>query len=81
MTWALACDGALPFSGYLRRVSARLNTPLFSIAWCWIFAFVLSLLYLGSTSTFNAMLSSAVIALTISYCFPSEWKTPRLIDD
>jgi choline transport protein len=71
MNWALACDDLLPFSTHIRRVSTRFGTPLVAIIFSWVLSFIIGLLYLASTSAFNAIISSSVVALTASYSIPS----------
>ncbi|KAF2138141.1 uncharacterized protein K452DRAFT_321488 [Aplosporella prunicola CBS 121167] len=70
MVYAFARDGGLPFSRHLAKVHKGLGIPLnallFSTAWVIIFGLV----FLGSSSAFNAITSASVVALGVSYGIP-----------
>ncbi|SJX63284.1 related to Choline permease [Sporisorium reilianum f. sp. reilianum] len=70
MSQAFARDRGLPFSRVLSRISAHSQIPIpaliFTTAWVVIFGCV----YLGSSSALNAILSSSVVLLQLSYIVP-----------
>lgn len=70
MTHAFARDGGLPFSHVLARVSERWNVPVASLTLTSVLVVIFGCIYLGSTSALNAILSSSVVALNISYSIP-----------
>ncbi|ORY34978.1 amino acid permease-domain-containing protein [Naematelia encephala] len=70
MSFAFARDGGLPFSSIWSKVWKRNGVPvpavLMNTAWVIVFGCV----YLGSSSALNAILSSSVVFLNISYSIP-----------
>ncbi|GAA5832508.1 hypothetical protein JCM11251_001352 [Rhodosporidiobolus azoricus] len=70
MVHAFARDRGLPFSTFFSKLNKRTSVPdravYFVTAWCIVFA----LIYFGSSSSFNAILSSSVVMLNMSYCVP-----------
>ncbi|KAI5860925.1 amino acid/polyamine transporter I [Durotheca rogersii] len=70
MSYAFARDGGLPFSGVLARVHGRLDVPLNALLWTAGWAAVFGCIFLGSTSTFNAITSASVVALGVTYAIP-----------
>ncbi|BGP56310.1 hypothetical protein JCM8202v2_003925 [Rhodotorula sphaerocarpa] len=70
MLFAFARDDALPFSKFFAKNNPRTGVPdrtvIFTAVWCIIF----SLIYLGSNAAFEAILSSSVVLLELSYCIP-----------
>ncbi|GAA6040306.1 hypothetical protein JCM8097_009411 [Rhodosporidiobolus ruineniae] len=70
MVHAFARDRGLPFSTFFSKLNSRTGVPdravFFTAAWTIIFA----LIYFGSSATFNAILSSSVVMLNLSYCVP-----------
>ncbi|KDQ07546.1 hypothetical protein BOTBODRAFT_59943 [Botryobasidium botryosum FD-172 SS1] len=70
IVYAFARDGGLPFSGTLSKVDKKLQVPIPALLFCvgWTLAF--GAISLGSTTAFNAVLSSSVIALNVSYAMP-----------
>jgi amino acid transporter len=69
-TWAFARDGAVPLSRLWSRVSHRHGTPIWALALTTVVQMLLGLIYLGSSSAFNAFVSVGVIALAVSYGIP-----------
>lgn len=67
---SFAQDGAPPCSGLLSRVSDKHEVPLNAVAVLTIILMLLGLLNIGSTTTFSAVLSIAVVSLSLSYLFP-----------
>lgn len=70
MTYAFARDGGLPFSRIFSRVHLALNTPLEALALTESVVVVIGLIFLGSTTAFNALASASVVALQVSYGIP-----------
>lgn len=67
---AFARDGGLPFSRYLARVHKRLDVPLEALGLTTAVVTIFGLIFLGSTSAFNAIVSASVVALGVSYGIP-----------
>lgn len=67
MWWSLARDGATPFSDYFAQVHPTLNCPV--RATCAMSALVtcLGCIYVGSTTAFQALISSFIVLSTLSY--------------
>ncbi|GAA5848890.1 hypothetical protein JCM8547_006381 [Rhodosporidiobolus lusitaniae] len=70
MVHAFARDRGLPFSTFFSKLDRRTAVPnravLLVAGWCVVFA----LIYFGSSASFNAILSSSVVMLNMSYCVP-----------
>lgn len=66
-TFAFARDHGLPASGWLGKVHPGLKIPVNSIIFTIVFTVLLSLINIGSTTAFNALLSLAVTALMATY--------------
>ncbi|BCS28444.1 uncharacterized protein APUU_70014S [Aspergillus puulaauensis] len=67
MVYAFARDGGLPFSRIFARVHPRWGIPVNALLLTNAIVVIFGLVYLGSTSALNAILSAAVISLTLSY--------------
>ncbi|KAH7240008.1 amino acid/polyamine transporter I [Fusarium redolens] len=65
--YAFARDGGLPFSRVFAKVDQRWGIPVNALLLTNGIVIIFGLVYLGSTSALNAILSAAVIALSISY--------------
>jgi amino acid transporter len=72
VTWSFARDNGLPFSKPLSKVARGLDVPLVSIIVASAIPIAFGAIYIGSTSALNAILSSSVVFLNISYGIPSE---------
>ncbi|UZP43174.1 hypothetical protein NXS19_010990 [Fusarium pseudograminearum] len=68
--WAFARDGGLPFSHQIAKVDKRREIPTVSILVVTLLLILLSLINIGSTTAFNAILSLAVVSLQLSYLVP-----------
>ncbi|KAF4553394.1 Amino acid permease-like protein 8 [Elsinoe fawcettii] len=66
-TFAFARDRGMPASSWLGKVHPRLKIPVNSIIFTIVFTVLLSLINIGSTTAFNALLSLAVSALMATY--------------
>lgn len=58
--WAFARDGGLPFSRIWAKVNPHFETPFNAQLCVGIITALLGCIYLGSSTAFNAMMSSAV---------------------
>lgn len=70
MTYAFARDGGLPFSRFFARVHPKLDVPLESLGLTNLVVLIFGLIFLGSSSAFNAIVSASVVALGLSYAIP-----------
>ncbi|KAG8694058.1 hypothetical protein FRC09_010087 [Ceratobasidium sp. 395] len=70
MTHAFARDNGLPFSRIFAHINARFRVPLASLVLTTTLCVIFGCIYLGSSSALNAILSSSVVALNISYSIP-----------
>ncbi|KAJ3493496.1 hypothetical protein NLG97_g4701 [Lecanicillium saksenae] len=66
-TFAFARDNGLPFSKWLGAVHPTWHVPVNAVTFTCIFSMVLSLINIGSTVAFNAMLSLSTVALMGTY--------------
>lgn len=66
-TWAFARDRGLPFSRWLSAVHPTWHVPVNAVTFTCVFSMVLSLINIGSTVAFNAMLSLSTVALMATY--------------
>lgn len=67
MFWTLARDNATPFSPVFARISPRFQNPFNATALCGVICTLLGCMYIGSSSAFNAFISSFVLLSTLSY--------------
>ncbi|KAK0282919.1 hypothetical protein LTR91_024170 [Friedmanniomyces endolithicus] len=65
--YAFARDGGLPFSAQIAKVSARLNVPVLACIIAFAFVVLISLIALGSSVAFFAIISLQLIALFFTY--------------
>ncbi|KAK9441778.1 amino acid permease [Metarhizium brunneum] len=91
MIFAFARDGGLPASKFFAKVHTRLGLPLNALILTSVIVILFGLIFLGSTSAFNAIISASVVALDLSYAMPiavnfiqgrnalpdRKWKLPR----
>ncbi|KAL1985722.1 hypothetical protein VTN96DRAFT_7470 [Rasamsonia emersonii] len=68
--WAFARDGGLPLSKIWAKVHPRLGVPFNAQLCVAVIIALLGCIYLGSSTAFNAMLSSAVTINNIAYLVP-----------
>lgn len=66
-TFAFARDDGLPFAKWIGHVDGSRHIPVNSIIATCIFTIVVSLINIGSTVAFNAVLSLSCVALTSTY--------------
>jgi amino acid transporter len=70
MTYAFSRDGGLPFSTTFAKVHPRLGQPLNALILNTGLTIIFGLILIGSSSAFNALISSSVVALGVSYAMP-----------
>ncbi|KAI1816577.1 amino acid permease [Poronia punctata] len=70
MSYAFARDGGLPFSSVLAKVHPALDVPLNALLWTTAWVVIFGLIFLGSSSTFNAITAASVVALGVTYAIP-----------
>jgi amino acid transporter len=71
MTWSFARDQGLPFSHYLKKVNHRTKVPIVSVTVVCGLACALTLIYIGSTTAFNDVISLTVTGFYGTYFLPS----------
>jgi amino acid transporter len=69
-TWAFARDNAIPMAMIWSKVNDRYGTPIWALTLTTVVEMLLGLIYLGSSSAFNAFVSVGVVALAVSYGIP-----------
>ena len=69
-THAFARDRGLPFSRVFARVHPGLDVPLNALVWTAAWVVIFGCIFLGSSSTFNAITSASVVALGVTYAIP-----------
>ena len=65
--FAFARDNGVPCSKFFATVNSRLEIPLNAVLASWVVTALLSLINLGSTVAFNAIIGIGVVALLSSY--------------
>lgn len=70
-TWAFARDKAIPFHAYFSQISTRFtDVPVNALLLSTMIQVLLGLIYLGSSTAFNAFSGVAVMCLGASYALP-----------
>lgn len=70
MIYAFSRDGAVPGAKFWHNINKRTRTPVHSVWFAAVGAFLLSLPYLWNTVAYGAVTSIAVIGLYIAYVLP-----------
>ncbi|EXJ83498.1 hypothetical protein A1O1_07121 [Capronia coronata CBS 617.96] len=68
--WAFARDGGFIFPKYFSKVNKSLACPVPAVIMSWAIAALISVLYLASTTAFNALMSCLVILGYFAYGVP-----------
>jgi choline transport protein len=71
MTWSFARDNGLPMSHYLSRVSSRTKVPVWAALAVTGIAALLTLIYIGSDTAFNDVISLTITGFYGSYLMPA----------
>jgi choline transport protein len=69
-TQAFARDYGIVFANVWSREHPKLGVPVWSITMTSVWVIIFGLIYLGSSSALNAILSSSVVMLQWTYCVP-----------
>ena len=70
LCWSFARDAGLPFHKFLSHVDPRVDVPIRAHFVSSFIVSVLGLLYLGSITAFNSMVTACIVLLYISYAIP-----------
>ncbi|KAF2749414.1 GABA permease gaba [Sporormia fimetaria CBS 119925] len=70
IVYAFARDGGLPWSHGFAKIHRKLELPLNALCLTATLVVIFGLIFLGSTSAFNAIISSSVVARGVSYALP-----------
>lgn len=70
MTWSFARDNGTPFSRYLKKVDKRTKVPIISVIVVTVLAALLTLIYIGSSTAFNDVVSLTITGFYGSYFLP-----------
>lgn len=68
--WAFARDNGLPASGFFSEVNSGFKVPIRMVLMVNLLQMLLGLIYLGSSTAFNAVLSMAILGMYASYFSP-----------
>jgi len=71
MTWSFARDKGTPFARHVGKVSAGNRVPVVAVFVVTIFAALLTLIYIGSYTAFNDVISLTITGFYGSYFVPS----------
>lgn len=67
LVWSIARDGGLPFSSFFARVDPYSKVPRNAQILVWFLTLCLGALYVGSTTAFNAIIGSTLIANNLAW--------------
>ncbi|KAL1955800.1 hypothetical protein VTO42DRAFT_8039 [Malbranchea cinnamomea] len=70
LCWSFARDGGLPFHKWLSIITPGLDVPFVAHSVSCFIVGVLGLLYLGSSTAFNSMVTACIVLLYVSYIIP-----------
>ncbi|KAG0641379.1 amino acid permease-domain-containing protein [Tuber brumale] len=70
LCWSFARDKGLPGSRYWSQVHPTMGIPFHAHTMSCIVVALLGLLYIGSTTAFNSMVTACIVLLYISYAIP-----------
>lgn len=71
LTYSIARDDAVVLSTFLSRIHPRWDVPVWALLANSFAVFLLGCVNLGSTSAFNALVSTGLILSQLSYAFPA----------
>ena len=69
-TWAFARDNGIPFPKFFAHVSPRWGVPVRAIILAATLQALLSLIFIGNTTAFNAFIALSTVGINLSYCLP-----------
>ncbi|MCJ1303498.1 hypothetical protein MMC08_006308 [Hypocenomyce scalaris] len=70
MTWSFARDNGTPFSSFLSKVDPRTRVPIVAVGVVASLAALLTLIYIGSSTAFNDVISLTITGFYGSYFLP-----------
>ncbi|KAF2189372.1 amino acid transporter [Zopfia rhizophila CBS 207.26] len=70
LIWAFSRDNGLPFSNFFAYVHPTFKLPVNALGLVGVFITLIAIIYIGSTTAFNAIISLTALALYISYFLP-----------
>ncbi|EQB55733.1 LPXTG-domain-containing protein [Colletotrichum gloeosporioides Cg-14] len=70
LVWVFAKDNGLPFSNFFSVINPTLKLPVHALLFILGIVTCLSLIYIASSTAFNALISLQALALHVSYFFP-----------
>lgn len=79
MTWSFARDHGTPFSKLLSKVDQRTRVPIVAVGVVAAFAALLALIYIGSVTAFNDVISLTITGFYGSYFLPCAFLLYRRI--
>jgi amino acid transporter len=71
MTWSFARDRGTPFSSLIMKVERRTQVPVIAVGVVTLLAALLTLIYIGSPTAFNDVISLTITGFYGSYFLPS----------
>ena len=71
MTWSFARDRGVPFSKFISKVEPRTQIPVIAVGLVVLLAGVLDLIYIGSYTAFNDVISLTITGFYGSYLLPA----------
>jgi choline transport protein len=71
MIWAFARDMGFPFSRFLKKVDHRTKVPIVAVGAVVVLACLLTLIYIGSPTAFNDVISLTITGFYGSYLLPA----------
>lgn len=70
LCWSFARDRGLPGSRFWSQVHPKMGIPFYAHSMSCFVVALLGLLYIGSTTAFNSMVTACIVLLYISYAIP-----------
>jgi choline transport protein len=71
LIWAFSRDHGLPFSGFFSKISPKNKCPTNAVVSLTVAVSLLSLINIGSTTAFNALISLTTLGFYFSYAIPT----------
>ena len=71
MTWSFARDRGTPFSHFIMKVEPRTQVPVIAVGVVTLFSCLLTLIYVGSYTAFNDVISLTITGFYGSYFLPA----------
>ncbi|KEF51477.1 uncharacterized protein A1O9_12394 [Exophiala aquamarina CBS 119918] len=71
LIWAFSRDHGLPFSGFFSKISSQSRCPTNAVVSLTVAVSLLSLINIGSTTAFNALISLTTLGFYFSYAIPT----------